>query len=354
MTQTVLFHTHGIGSLDFSSLQASGLVTLDAAAAQRGAFVCPTIYLLEERFRAFGELLAAFAELKSGGALPRILGFSIEGPVLGSQGGIPSGSVWRPTVRQWQEMSSWFALGLRYVVLAPDALSLSDEIGDGATFGDVLSGIYDSGGRVALGHFAGASPHESARKVGDVLDFLEGKFAPSPYLVLTDHLFNDMPRNFRHALRGEAALEARKHERSALFDSLTLSDRPDLRSILGPVPAVLLTAARDGRLTPALNFDGGHVDLDICKWVVDYLGPARLIAMTDHTEVHALAGEPLSLDRSGRLLYRADGVLAASAVGEGLQIENMNRIGLSSDAIAGLFYHTPLAALTFSPRRREA
>lgn len=351
MTPTVLFHTHGIGKFDFSEMQETDLESVNAVAAERDALVCATVYLKQSGFARCGNLLKAYARLRSAGELPNILGFAIEGPVLGPRGGTPDGSVWRPTNLQWREIADWSRLGLKYVVIAPDILELDEEVDCGMTFGELLILIYQSGGRVALGHFEGRSARDSTRKFHDVLTHIEGVFEPSPYLVLTDHLFNDMPRSFKHAFRTSAERASRHGELDRHAAGWTPSS---LESLLGPLPAAVLEAARHGRLTPAINFDGGHVDLTICRRVVEYLGADRIIAMTDHIEIGSLAGELLSKDQETALLYRSDGVLAASSVPHEQQRNNMKQLGLSDPAISAMVNRTPLAALSFAPRERTA
>lgn len=349
MREVVLFHTHGLGPFDFSNICDGDLSAINDLAERRSAYLCPTIYLKEARLKAFEEMIAAYARALSEVGLSRFLGFAIEGPMLGRKGGIPRGSVWRPSVRQWHSIASWFARGLKYIVLAPDQYDLDDNIDDGFTFADLLSLIYDAGGRIAFGHFCRSSPGTSARRIVDVLDYLESRYAGSPYLVLTDHLLNDMPRNFLHAFRTLDQLEFRDAElKRVLSQKWTSSSLPDL---LGPVPAALLNAAESGRITPALNFDGAHVDLIICQKLVDHLGSSRLIAMTDSTEIGELASEPLRLGTDGRLFYRNDGVLAASAVPHEEQIKNMVSMQLDNESINNMFFDTPLAALTYVPRR---
>jgi hypothetical protein len=350
MNEVVLFHTHGLGPFDFSAMGRDDLHPLDRLAAARSAYLCPTIFLKLGDMRPFGDLLTAFNTLRSTGELPRILGFSMEGPVLGRRGGTPFGSVWRPTMAQWLEIASWFKMGLRYIVVSPDAVELDEEIDRGFKFGDLLSLIYRSGGRVALGHFDSDVPDESADRLFKVLNYIEERYINSPYLILTDHLFNDMPRQFRHAFRTAGERESRE----AALESVLGVDwsASDLPALLGPVPAALLSAAAAGRLTPSLNFDGGHVDIQICRRVVEFLGSSRVIAMTDHTESGSLGEEPLSPDPTGALLYRSDGVLAASAVPHEQQRRNMIDIGLDESAINQLFFRTPLEALMFTPTPR--
>jgi len=249
-------------------------------------------------------------------------------------------------------MAEWFSLGLRYVVMAPDMLALDETVNPGLSFGELITLIYASGGRVALGHFEGACERTSARCVADVLAHIERDYERSPYLILTDHLFNDMPRAFKHAFRTTAEratrdVELAKHAKHEWHAS-------SLATLLGPVPAALLIAAQEERLTPALNFDGGHVDLGICRLVVEFLGADRVIAITDHTENRMLAGEPLYRDDQTSLLYRRDGVLAASGVTHEGQRVNMKNLGMTDHEIALVQYRTPLAALRYRPCRKSA
>lgn len=312
--------------------------------------LCPTVYLTPERVGPFEDLLRCYFRLQSDGELDRILGFAVEGPVLGLNGGTPGGAIWRPTMAQWHRIAEWFSFGLKYVVVAPDVISLEDDVDQGFTFADLLALIYTSGGRVALGHFDGASPEVSARRFNAVIDYIETGHEPSPYLVLTDHLFNDMPRAFQHAFRTPNERACRDAELARHSPGTWRASSLD--ELLGPVPAAMLLAARDLRLTPALNFDGGHVDLTICQMVVEFLGAHRIIAITDHTETLTLAGEALVRDEYTRLLYRSDGILAASSVTHEEQRMNMEAIGMSPDAINLVQYETPLAALRFEPCRR--
>ncbi|MBI3704968.1 MAG: hypothetical protein HY244_14250 [Rhizobiales bacterium] len=247
-------------------------------------------------------------------------------------------------------MAEWFSLGLRYFVLAPDIFALQDDIDRSFTFADLLALIYDSGGRIAVGHFDGASPELSTERFNEVMNYIEAGYERSPYLILTDHLFNDMPRAFKHAFRTP---NARVHREAELAKhSSSTWQASSLPTLLGPLPAAILVAARDKRLTPALNFDGGHVDLAICRRVVEFLGADRIIAITDHTETFTIAGETLVRDDDTKLLYRPDGVLAASFVTQEEQRLNMQNIGMNTDDINFVQYKTPLAALRFEPCRR--
>lgn len=124
--------------------------------------------------------------------------------------------------------------------------------------------------------------------------------------------------------------------------------RPIWGTCLGPVPACLLSAARQDLLTPCLNFDGYHVDLEYCRRTVEFLGSDRLIAMTDHTERDLLAEENLRRDE-GVVWLRSDGRVAAGSVGYEWHRNRMIKIDLTTEDIDRMFLSTPRAAAMFVP-----
>src|SRR5690606_21507415 len=119
----------------------------------------------------------------------------------------------------------------------------------------VLDMALRAGIRPALGHFVRSDAAGSANCIEAVLRHIEqaqgGAFAEG---VLTDHLFNDMPINFRHAWRSE-----RDRQRRGAELAPDTWNWEHLESQVGPVPAALMKGARDGRLTVCMNFDGEHV-----------------------------------------------------------------------------------------------
>ena len=347
MTDAVLFHTHGLGKFDFSNMSISDLFEIDDLAAKRSVFLCPTIFLSKNNIHSFSILLKSFSQYSKDNLLPRIIGFSIEGPMLGQNGGTPSDGVWEPNLEEWLEIISWFDLGLKYIVLSPDGLSLNENLIDGFTLGNLLDSIYIAGGRVALGHFSHEFPEQSAKRIANLLDYIEKKYHRSPYLILTDHFLNDMPRNFKHAFRHQEECEIRDIEISRFLNTAWQDHL--LTNILGSVPATLLLAAKEGRLSLALNFDGLHVDLAICQRIVQYLGGKNIIAMTDHTEINSILGELLSSTVCSGLLYQGNGVLAASATTHEQQLDNMRSIDICPNDIELMFYRNPLEALKYKP-----
>jgi len=347
----VLFHTHGIGGIDFSSMEPGDLSKVNELAAARGIYLVPTIFLRREFGAQFRRVLAEYAAGRRAGAYDHILGFGVEGPLLGSSGGVPEAGCWRPDAGEWMELAELGTLGLSYIVMAPDAMDLTDELESGLVFRDVIDAFYLNGVKLALGHFRHDDAELSAHRTERVIDYIQARYGPSPLIVITDHLYNDMPRQFTHAWRTAEEKAGREAELKAfLANRWTASSLP---SLLGPVPALLLRAAAEGRLTPALNFDGEHVDLEICRRTVEFLGPERIIAITDDTESAEMAGESLSKRPGSTLLFRDDGRVAAGSSGAVVQERNMRSIGIADADLASLLggvAHSVLRAGARVPR----
>jgi len=332
----VLFHVHGIGEHDFSALHPSDLESVQAEAESRGVDVVPTIFLRQDWLTACEVLLAAYDD--SADKFPNVLGFAIEGPLLGPSGGTPRSAAWMPSVAEWQRIAGLGRRGLRYLVLAPDAMETGEAIAPGFRLIDLVESLSENGVRIALGHFERTDPERSADRALSLIEAIHEKAGASRFNVLTDHLYNDMPRNFVHAWRGAAAVR----RDAELKEFLQTPWAPGgLTELLGPVPAALLDAAREGRLLPCMNFDGHHVDLAVCKRTVDYLGTESLIAITDHTETHSMAGEELHIPEDASLWYRDDEVVAAGRKGLDWQVENMRVIGLDEAGIHSMTTRNP-------------
>jgi phosphoheptose isomerase/N-acetylglucosamine-6-phosphate deacetylase len=330
----VLFHTHGIGEIDFSSMSPASLTEINDLAEARGVHLVPTIFMRREFGDQFRRVLTEYAIGRVDGLFERILGFGIEGPLLGSSGGVPQAGCWTPSAEEWVGLAELGELGLSYIVMAPDAMELTDELEPGMFFRDVIDAFYRSGVKLALGHFQHDDPERSARRTERVIDYIQARYGPSPAIVITDHLYNDMPRNFIHAWR----TPEEKARRDAEIEEFLADEWTDssLVELLGPVPATLLRAAAQGRLTPTLNFDGEHVDLEVCRLTVEYLGSKRLIAITDDTESAEMAGESLSRHPGSTLLFRADGRVAAGSSGAAVQEQNIRSIGLGETDLLNL------------------
>lgn len=348
----VLFHTHGIGEIDFSSMHPGSLSEVNELAAARGACLVPTIFMRRQFGSQFRQVLVEYATGRGQGMYDRILGFGIEGPLLGLSGGVPQAGCWTPSAAEWLGLAELGLLGLSYIVMAPDAMELTDELESGVCFRDVIDAFYLNGVKLALGHFRHDDPELSARRTERVVDYIQARYGPSSQIVITDHLFNDMPRLFTHAWRTPAEKERRDAElKEFLATEWTASS---LSALLGPVPATLLRAAAEGRLTPTLNFDGEHVDLEICRRTVEFVGSERLIAITDDTESTEMAGESLSRRPGSTLLFRDDGKVAAGSSGVGVQAENMRLIGIADADLANLLGGVARSVLGASARPPQA
>lgn len=323
-----LFHFHGIGNFDFSALEPADLPAIDDEAGRRGWTILPTVYLRPDYLDRLTEVMAAFAA----GSYPSTAGFAMEGPLLGPAGGIPPQGCWYPTRQQWGRIGALGRSGLRYIVMGPDAMDLNDELDAGFTFRDLISELYGNGVILAIGHFRRDDPERSARRTRQVIEFVQDSYGPSPHILTTDHLFNDMPRNFVHAWRTPESRERRDVELEDFLSREWTDDTID--DLLGVVPATIIRAARRGLLTVCLNFDGEHVDIEIQSKAARYVGASHLIAMTDNTETDMMAGEPLYDHVGSGLRWRRDGLVAAGSGGIDVQLRNLRSSGFDEDDIA--------------------
>lgn len=160
---------------------------------------------------------------------------------------------------------------------------------------------------------------------------------------LTDHLFNDMPRNFHHAWR--TPQEKAQRTNDLKYMHIDNWNWDNLDEVLGEVPAILLRAAREGHLLICLNFDGDHVDLEICRRIVQLLGLDHIIAMTDRTDCNQLGDQKLESHYGNSLRYQRESVVAAGSQSIDQQIHNMRDIGLSEEQIWKMTCFVPSKAL---------
>lgn len=339
MNELVLIHTHGIGAVDYSSMKPEDLDSIERRAAADNLNIIPGVFLARDYLAGFKDVLQRYAADPA--RFPHILGFSVEGPLLGKIGGVPPRGIWSPNADEWSFIARLGELGLKYIVIGPDGGELDDPLDGSVTFRDVIDLFYTSGVRIALGHYRRADPVLSARRTDLVIDYVQQRYGPGPEVILTDHLYNDMPRNFKHVWRTEAERAGRAGE-LAEFLSVPWSD-DTLDHILGPVPASIVRATKSDRIMPFLNFDGDHVDLEVCRRTLDYLGPKNVIGITDDTELARLAGEDLA-HHEGGLWYRSDGIVAAGTGHIDKQVANLERIGYGH-AVRTLFRDNQLRAL---------
>lgn len=320
-------HCHGVGRFDFTDIENIDLYTIESILRSRKEKCILTLYLEKNRYDHFFELIESYHRGRLDGLYVNILGFGLEGPLLASHGGTPHKGVWNPSQMQWKEIASCGEMGLIYSIFSPDAPV--DEIGseDGAPAKDtawVAETLLDGGVLPAAGHFLKDDPKRSAKKLQTIFDVIRSwGYGPT----ITDHLYNDMPHNFRHAWRTKKDKEVRNNELETLMiEDWTLSN---IETKLGPVPATMIKNARNGLVKISQNFDGEHVDLEIVRATVNLVGAENMLMMTDSIESHMLAGRELYQHEDSTLLYEEHGIVAAGTQGIHRQIENMLRMGLS-------------------------
>jgi N-acetylglucosamine-6-phosphate deacetylase len=342
-----LIHTHGIGDIDYSNMSVANLERTEELAVKGGLWIVPTIFLARWQLEECERILGHYWSNRE--QYPHVLGFSIEGPLLGNQSGVPGRGIWSPSIDEWRRIAALGATGLRYIVMGPDADDLDADLGR-MTMRQVVDLFYQHHVRIALGHFQHEHPELSAIRASAMIDYIHSAHGADQSMVLTDHLFNDMPRNFRHVWRAPEERVHRDREIKPVLDADW--NVANLELLLGAVPAALLRTAKAGRLLPFLNFDGEHVDLSICAKTVEYLGAENLIGITDDTHVPALAGEDLH-HRDNGLWYREDGIVAAGSSDVSKQMRNLAEIGLTPWDAEQIFSTNPQRALQsfsrFSP-----
>jgi N-acetylglucosamine-6-phosphate deacetylase len=326
-------HFHGVGDQDFS--RGMDLARTQALLRREGVEGVPTVFLARSDLDGFCRLAREYDRMRRDGEVPNVVGLALEGPLLYHSGGTPPARRWQPDRGEWSRLLACGPLGLRYTVLSPDAVPTGE-------LDWIVSGLIDGGVRVALGHFAKDDPKESARRIEQVLRIAERR-APGAGMVLTDHLYNDMPRNFKHAWRGPAERAARDRELAQLrVDEWHFGN---LEYRLGAVPAALMRAARDGRLSLCLNFDGEHVDPVICRRTVELLGARAVVAMTDRTETTTLGEQELYQTAEESLWYQVAGVVAAGSRGIWTQMAQARSLGICEADIWEMACFGPARAL---------
>ncbi len=339
------FHCHGIGKFDFTEIHELNLLEIENTLAERKQRTILTLYLPQPNFQNFLWLTETFEAGKRAGKFKYIAGFGLEGPVLASHGGTPEKGLWMPTKREWKALAECGKRGLMYVVLSPDAQlpasgSPDDPDSPPCHITWIAETLLEGGVLPAPGHFTKNNPPESARLLQSLFDVVAA-WGKSP--TITDHLFNDMPHNFKHAWRTQSEKKTRDEDIKALnLDSWNLDN---LDEKLGVVPAVIIRNARKGVVKVCQNFDGEHVDLAIVKKAVELVGAKNMIMMTDSIESRRLAGHELTMQEGSTLLYQAQGVVAAGSQSVFQQIKNMLSMGLSLEEIDLITHLIPLELL---------
>lgn len=330
-------HCHGFGPVDFSDLAALDLDALEDACVSEGVVAIPTLYLHRDALDSFEELMRGYADRRSRGELRHVVGVALEGPLLASHGGTPAATVWMPMQSEWERLARLGPLGLLYSVMSPDAFApgsgLADEI-DARTpgFDTIVPLLVEAGVRPALGHFSRAHPERSAAQVEEILDLAWAGGWSGPGLpVITDHLFNDMPLNIKHAFRTSQARASRDEVvESYALETWSLST---IEERLGPVPSAIMKNAVSGRLGACINFDGEHVDLAIARRAIELMGVENVMIMTDRCDSARLGGQTLHHEDANTLWYQEEGVVAAGSQPLSLQVANARDCGFTDQQI---------------------
>lgn len=345
----VEFHRHGVAAYDFSDFEFLDLRHINELAEREGALYVLSVSLRPTKVDAFVEFMTRFGGARRRGDLPYIFGVALEGPLLASFGGTPETGAWLPTGAEWEAIASCGEHGLQYAVLSPDGMlegsCLAGQIEPATPSLDwIVATLVEAGVRPALGHFQKRDPAASAACVETVLRSAESHSdAPLWSMVAVDHLFNDMPLRFRHAWRTPEDRIRRPRE----IESLELDrwNMGNLEQRVGEVPASLMRAARDGRLTLCLNYDGDHVDLDVCRRVTELVGARNIIAMTDATDVNFLGTQKLERRPGSGLWYQNSGTVAAGTGSIDLQMANIRGLGFSEAEVWEMVSFVPLGVL---------
>lgn len=332
------FHCHGVGCFDFTEIHELNLQEIENILAERNQRTILTLYLPRLNLQNFLHLMTVFQAGKESGKFKHIMGFGLEGPVLASHGGTPEKGLWMPTKNEWKKLAACGKKGLMYIVLSPDAHLPGGDSPDSITW--VAETLLESGVLPAPGHFIKNNPPESARLLQSLFDVVAA-WGKSP--TITDHLFNDMPHNFKHSWRSVSEKLRRDEEIKAL--KLDTWDLGNLEEKLGIVPAVIIKNAHKGIVKVCQNFDGEHVDLAIVKKTVELVGAKNMLMMTDSIESRRLAGRKLTMHEGSTLLYQAEGIVAAGSQSVLQQIKNMVAIGLSIEEIELITHFVPFEIL---------
>jgi N-acetylglucosamine-6-phosphate deacetylase len=324
------FHCHGFATLDLASpFSEEALGIAEAGLRADASRAILAFFVSERRFSELLDCCTSFDSMRRSGRLQHVVGIGLEGPLTSSAGGTPRECQWAPTRLQWSRIASQGEKGLRYVVLSPDAeVNPSHSSDHPPSIEWVYNALLSNGVMPAIGHFSKADPARSAASIQALLSWLEARHAGP---IVTDHLFNDMPLTFKHAWRTQSEREARKREVEHL--QLSTWNHANWREVMGPVPAEILEGARRGLINVCLNCDGAHVDIEICKRIVELVGSDRVMLMTDRIADVSMAGHPVFKYDSSTLLYGETGIVAGSRASVWDHVKNLADVQLPPDDI---------------------
>jgi N-acetylglucosamine-6-phosphate deacetylase len=326
-------HCHGVGKFNFTTKIRQPTFEIQKELERVSASAVMTFFIRRPELSAFENFAKEYSALKQAGKLANIVGLAIEGPLLASTGGTPEWASWFPTVEEWRRISNLGKHGVIYVVYSTCD---NDEYCKDVSDSEIVKILLENNVVPALGHFSKKDPSSTADRIRVLLDLVRS-LGRGP--ILTDHIFNDMPMLIKHAWRTDT--EQRQREDDLRRMRLQDWNLDNLSDELGAVPAVLINGAAQGRLKLCMNFDGGHVDLDICKRTVDLVGAHNIFMMTDRIPGADFAGAKLTMREGSPLLYRDNGVVAGSSSSIALQISNMQKAGLCGEQIDEICSRAP-------------
>ncbi|PFR37898.1 N-acetylglucosamine-6-phosphate deacetylase [Bacillus thuringiensis] len=331
-------HLHGIGGFDFSSKGFFDITTVNNRAIDKGTFIVPCIFLAKNQLDELEEFADKYSFAKREGKASHIAGLALEGPLLSSYGGTPSQGNWLATKSDWLKIARCGEKGVKYVVLSPDIYTqgscLYDKISSQTPSLEwIISLLFDAGIGISLGHFHKLNPEVSSDCIKSIIKIAQkhSNRMKIQDLIMVDHFLNDMPSNITYSWRTPERQAYRAREIQQLgLENWTLDN---INHKMGPVPATLLKMAKDELLTICLNFDGDHVDLEICKRIVELVGSKNISAMTDHIDVNRMGNAKLIRAEKNRLWYQESGAVAAGMSSMDNQMSNLRNLGFSEKEI---------------------
>jgi N-acetylglucosamine-6-phosphate deacetylase len=336
-TKVIDIHHHGIGRIDAQACPTDMLQLIDRFLSKEQVRAVITFFIMPEQLSCFEDVCKHYNHLRRSGELRYILGLALEGPLLASVGGAPRRAVWSPTKSEWSRIADLSSLGLMYCVLSPDApLEPSQSTTYPHDMSWIVNALLDGGVKPALGHFLKDNPQRSVECIRTVLKVVDRR---NKGIILTDHLYNDMPLHFKHTWRTSADKMLRERQLSEIeLPSWSLSN---LEARLGPIPAELIRGALAGLLKLSLNCDGAHVDIAVCKRTIEIVGSSNIMIMSDRVYGRNLAHQRLTRPRGSSLLYQEDGVVAAGTVSIKTQMANLRLSMVLEEDIRNVSFTVP-------------
>lgn len=326
-------HFHGLEEIDFSrNLDNLDLLSIQKLLEEEGILAIPTIFVSQRKLSSFLRVMDKFHNLKRSGQLQNMLGISLEGPILLSKGGTPKEGSWKPTWKEWQKIAECGEKGLKYMVISPDWNQKQLE--------KIAKLFLSHGVYLSLGHIRRNAVRDAVKGIKIVAN-LASKMDFDQYsgAISVDHFLNDMPQNIKHAWRSSSERRLRSKEINAIATHKWKFSSLDKQ--IGLVPATLMKFARKGSIILFINFDGWHVDLQICRRIYEMIGADGIIAMTDRVETNTLGKTHIKKGNIGTLWYRPNGVVAAGSSTLFEQMANMRALKIPEKDILKMCITNP-------------